>query len=167
MSPLSGTREESAMNSCTRASVAPSNQRSASAAALLGAVLFGCGAPAAKALLGAVDPLVLAGLLYLGSGFALAIARVLRGPRALGLARRDGIWLSAAAAAGGVIAPLLLLVGLSRTSASCLQTPRAPITTMITTRRSIPNSHCHWHRHGAAWHEHLYGPDTLPRHRHD
>jgi drug/metabolite transporter (DMT)-like permease len=118
MSPQSGMREESAMNSCTRASAAPSNQRAASTAALLAAVLFGCGAPAAKALLGAVDPPLLAGLLYLGSGLALAIARALRGPRALGFKRRDGVWLAAAVAAGGVIAPLLLLVGLSRTSAS-------------------------------------------------
>lgn len=106
------------MKSCTRTSAAWSNQRAGTVAALLAAVLFGCGAPAAKALLGAVDPPLLAGFLYFGSGFALAIAWTVRGLPREALSRRDGIWLAGAIAAGGVVAPLLLLVGLSRTSAS-------------------------------------------------
>jgi len=118
MSSLSGMREESAMKSCTRASAAWSNQLAGKAAALLAAVLFGCGAPAAKALLGTVDPPLLAGLLYFSSGFALAIACAVRGLPSEAPSRRDGIWLASAIAAGGVVAPLLLLVGLSRTSAS-------------------------------------------------
>jgi len=40
--------------------------------ALLAAVLFGASTPAAKTLLLQVDPLLLAGLLYLGSGLGLA-----------------------------------------------------------------------------------------------
>ncbi|MEP7312923.1 MAG: EamA family transporter, partial [Pseudomonadota bacterium] len=39
--------------------------------ALAAAVLFGAGTPLAKYLLGAVDPWLLAGLLYLGSGVGL------------------------------------------------------------------------------------------------
>ena len=44
-------------------------------AALGAAVLFGAGAPAAKLLLGSMSPWLLAGLLYLGSGIGLALAR--------------------------------------------------------------------------------------------
>jgi drug/metabolite transporter (DMT)-like permease len=39
--------------------------------ALTAALLFGLGTPAAKLLLGPVDPWLLAGLLYLGSGLGL------------------------------------------------------------------------------------------------
>ena len=40
--------------------------------ALAAAALFGMSTPAAKSLIGAVHPLVLAGLLYAGSGAGLA-----------------------------------------------------------------------------------------------
>lgn len=46
--------------------------------ALLAAALFGASTPVAKVLVGDLAPLVLAGLLYLGSGAGLALARVLR-----------------------------------------------------------------------------------------
>ena len=87
-------------------------------AALAAALLFGAGAPAAKALLGGVDPTLLAGLLYLGSGITLGLARVVLRPDAARFARRDWVWLASAILAGGIVAPILLLGGLTRTSAS-------------------------------------------------
>jgi drug/metabolite transporter (DMT)-like permease len=87
-------------------------------AALAAALLFGAGAPAAKALLGGVGPTLLAGLLYLGSGITLGLARVALRPDAARFARRDWVWLASAILAGGIVAPILLLWGLTRTSAS-------------------------------------------------
>ena len=43
--------------------------------ALASAVLFGASAPLAKLLLGEIDPWLLAGVLYLGAGLGLAVAR--------------------------------------------------------------------------------------------
>jgi hypothetical protein len=43
--------------------------------ALLSAALFGVSTPAAKALLGSVNPAVLAGLLYCGAGLGIAVLR--------------------------------------------------------------------------------------------
>ena len=57
--------------------------------ALLSAALFGVSTPAAKALLGTVDPTILAGLLYCGAGFGrrrLAASRPV-GDLATGCAR--------------------------------------------------------------------------------
>jgi drug/metabolite transporter (DMT)-like permease len=45
---------------------------------LLAAALFGAGTPLAKALMAAVGPWTLAGLLYLGSGLGLALLRLVR-----------------------------------------------------------------------------------------
>lgn len=90
--------------------------------AIAAAVLFGLSAPAAKLLLGAIDPWLLAGLLYLGSGGGLALLCLVDGRRRrrveAPLARRDLPWLGGAILAGGVIAPVLLLVGLARTDAA-------------------------------------------------
>lgn len=93
-------------------------------AALLAAALFGASTPFSKLLLGSIDPLLLAGLLYLGSGVGLVVWIGLR--RLLGknkndeprLQRQDMPWLSAAILAGGVVAPILLLFGLKLTPAS-------------------------------------------------
>ena len=49
--------------------------------ALLAAVLFGASTPVAKLLVGDVQPLLLAGLLYLGSGIGLSVARLIRDRR--------------------------------------------------------------------------------------
>jgi drug/metabolite transporter (DMT)-like permease len=93
---------------------------SAIAAALLAALLFGASTPFAKLLVGTVSPILLAGLLYLGSGLGLWMIRLLR-------ARRHAVahlpphawpWLLGAIAAGGVIAPVLLMYGLTQASAS-------------------------------------------------
>ena len=92
--------------------------------ALGAAALFGLSAPAGKALLAATDPWLLAGLLYLGSGVSLGVfrlARRLRSPsnaREAPLGRRDWPWLGGAILTGGVIAPVLLMFGLSRASAT-------------------------------------------------
>ena len=48
------------------------------ALALLAAALFGAGTPFAKLLAGSVPPVMLAGLLYLGSGCGLAVCYLLR-----------------------------------------------------------------------------------------
>src|SRR5689334_13706692 len=70
-----------------------------------------------------MDPWLLAGLLYLGSGLGLAVlhfGRRLFGTPAIEAPLRssDLPWLGAAVLAGGVIGSLLLMVGLARTAAS-------------------------------------------------
>ncbi len=92
--------------------------------ALVAAVLFGAAAPAGKILLGGCDPLPLASLFYLGSGFGLAGWLALR--RAIGkapgraatLRGKDGLVMSGAVLAGGVVAPVLFMFALSRSPAS-------------------------------------------------
>jgi len=88
--------------------------------ALGSAVLFGASTPFAKLLAGEVDPWLLAGLLYLSSGVGLAAARLVRdrGWSASGLKQGEGRWLLAAIGAGGAVAPVLLMFGLTMTSGS-------------------------------------------------
>jgi drug/metabolite transporter (DMT)-like permease len=91
--------------------------------ALAAALLFGASAPLAKLLLEGTSPQLLAGLLYLGSGVGLGLLWVRRrglveGEREAQLARRDLPWLIAAIGFGGVLGPLLLMIGLTRTPAS-------------------------------------------------
>jgi len=89
--------------------------------ALSAAALFGLSMPLAKLLLGHAEPLALAAMLYLGSGAGLASWRLLapkRAGAAARLQRSDIKWLVAAVALGGVVAPVLLLAGLSRTTAA-------------------------------------------------
>lgn len=91
--------------------------------ALLAAMLFGASAPLAKALLAGVSPQILAGLLYVGSGaglgaFWLARRRARSPATEAPITRHDLPWLAGAIAAGGVIAPVLLMLGLGRTPAS-------------------------------------------------
>jgi len=91
--------------------------------ALLSAVLFGASTPLAKLLLGTIDPWMLAGLLYLGSGLglgALQLGRYLLGHTAgeAPLRPADLPWLAGIVLAGGIIGPVLLMIGLMRTPAS-------------------------------------------------
>ena len=94
--------------------------------ALLSAALFGISTPAAKALLGTIDPIVLAGLLYCGAGLGVAVLRRIgrsllvaqAGAAEVPLQRTDMPWLAGAIVAGGVIGPVLLMVGLARTDAA-------------------------------------------------
>src|SRR5437868_12720676 len=77
-------------------------RRRAIAYALLSAALFGASTPLAKLLVGSVAPLALAGLLYLGSGFGLAVwFAVRRSGTATNLSMRDLPWLGAAIICGG------------------------------------------------------------------
>jgi drug/metabolite transporter (DMT)-like permease len=88
-------------------------------AALAAALLFGASTPLAKQLLRDTSPMLLAGLLYLGSGIGLSAARLLRDRewRAPGLSRAEWVWLLLVVGFGGMLGPLLLMLGLARTSA--------------------------------------------------
>jgi drug/metabolite transporter (DMT)-like permease len=92
--------------------------------ALLSAALFGISTPAAKGLVGTVDPVVLAGLLYCGAGIGVTILRRLNhavlAPTAIeqSLRRQDIPWLAGAIVAGGIAGPVLLMAGLARTDAA-------------------------------------------------
>ena len=94
--------------------------RSGIALAMTAAALFGLSTPFAKLLLAHVGPWTLAGLFYLGAGIGLAIVRATRPARATetAIVRRDTPWLLASILAGGVAGPLLLMLGLDRTSAA-------------------------------------------------
>lgn len=88
-------------------------------AALLAALLFGAGTPLAKLLLGGdVSPWLLAGLLYCGSGIGLGVLRLIRRAPRVRLQRHEFLPLSGAVLSGGIIAPVLLMVGLSNMPAS-------------------------------------------------
>lgn len=92
--------------------------------AFAAAALFGASTPFAKLLLGQMPPILLAGLLYLGSGIGLSLVR---------LARRAGktspeseaklpisqwLWLAGAVLFGGALGPVFLMLGLSTTPAA-------------------------------------------------
>lgn len=96
--------------------------------ALLAAVLFGASAPLSKLLLDDIHPVALAGLLYLGSGLG---ALLLRSGRFLFTSRMsskvhheaplkkgDLLWVAGAVIAGGILGPILLMVGINRTPAA-------------------------------------------------
>ena len=87
--------------------------------ALLAAALFGGSTPFVKLLIGETSPLVLAGLLYLGSGLGLAVTRLLRdrGWQTSGLSGSDWFWFAGAIGFGGVLGPFLLVLGLTSTGA--------------------------------------------------
>ena len=91
--------------------------------ALSSAALFGASTPLAKIMLGDTDPWMMAGLLYLGAGLGLAAIHLSRGIMRLPaveapLRRSDLPWLGAVIAAGGILGPLFLMFGLSRTDAA-------------------------------------------------
>ena len=92
--------------------------RSGVFAALAAAVLFGGSTPFAKLLLAHTGPWLLAALLYLGSGIGLWIARRVRRAPAVHLGSADWRWLAGAIVAGGIVGPVLLLLGLTAMSAS-------------------------------------------------
>ena len=86
------------------------------------ALLFGISTPLAKMLLGAVSPLLLAGLLYTGSGVGLALVLAVRaagGRGSIGWPRGNHVgWLLGATFFGGAIAPYLLMYGLRLTDSA-------------------------------------------------
>lgn len=87
-------------------------------AALGSALLFGAGTPFAKLLLTNVSPWLLAGLLYLGSAVGLTLYRLMIRAPSINLSRNEVVWFAGAILAGGVIAPVLLLLGLRYMPAS-------------------------------------------------
>jgi len=88
--------------------------------ALGAAALFGASTPFAKLLTGDMPPVLLAGLLYLGSGLGLSLARVIRdrGLRPSDLPKGEWPWLLGAIFFGGVLGPVALMFGLLSTSGS-------------------------------------------------
>lgn len=100
------------------------NGRQGAAYALVAAALFGASTPLAKILLGQIEPILLAALLYLGSGAGLTAWLILRRlltkkqSREAGLRLNDVPWLACATFSGGIVGPILLLIGLRLTPAS-------------------------------------------------
>jgi drug/metabolite transporter (DMT)-like permease len=108
--------------------------------ALAAALLFGASTPLAKLLVGDVSPLLLAGLLYLGSGLGLGTALILRRSRdaqtasSMRIPGRELPWLLGAILFGGVIGPVLLMWGLTHTdgaTASLLLNVEGVLTAVI------------------------------------
>lgn len=103
-------------------------------AALGSALLFGASTPLAKSLLNQVNPWMLAGLLYLGSGLGLCLYQLLRGAPAVRLNAAEVRWLLLAVLCGGGVAPVLLMYGLSGMAAShaaLLLNAEAVLTTLL------------------------------------
>jgi len=92
--------------------------------ALVSAALFGASTPLAKTLVGEISPMLLAGLLYAGSGIGLGVGLLVRhfasgGARNVAWPRVPDIrWLAGAILFGGVVGPVLLMLGLTSTPAS-------------------------------------------------
>ena len=85
--------------------------------AVAAAVLFGLSTPFSKMLLAQVEPSLLAGLLYLGSGLGLLVLSRLQPSEAEAPLRRSDLpGLAGSVLCGGVAVPLLLMLGLARTS---------------------------------------------------
>lgn len=91
--------------------------------ALLAAALFGASTPFAKLLVGEISPVMLAGLLYGGSGVGLFAWMLLRRignkkETIAHLSRQDMPWLAGSVAAGGIAAPVFLMLGITLIPAS-------------------------------------------------
>lgn len=90
--------------------------------AMVAALLFGASAPMAKVLVHDAAPQLIAGLLYVGSGVGLAILTALHGAKRkrseARMRRSDVTWLAAAIVFGGIVGPVLLMMGLVRAPAS-------------------------------------------------
>ncbi len=90
--------------------------------ALFSAVLFGLSTPFAKLLIGEIQPFLLAALFYLGSGVGLSllllIERIRKVRRHSRLTNKEWFCLLGAIICGGIVAPVLLMFGLSVTTAS-------------------------------------------------
>jgi len=92
--------------------------------ALASALLFGSSTPLSKALVGDIHPVLLAAVLYLSSGLGLLLVRLCqrlflkKRPSTARLDVIGSLWLGGAILSGGVIAPILLMVGLTQTPGS-------------------------------------------------
>ncbi len=111
------------------------------ACGLAAAALFGVSAPIAKRLLADSGPYVLAGLLYLGAGLGLLLFGLIRradtgttSPREARLRAADVPALVGVIVAGGVVGPVLMLIGLRRVSGvagALLLNLEAPLTVLV------------------------------------
>jgi drug/metabolite transporter (DMT)-like permease len=90
--------------------------------ALLAALFFGASAPLSKLLLGEAPPILMAAFLYLGSGTGISLVklsqRITSDQKEAGIRRPDVGWLAGAIIAGGILAPIILMIGLQNTAAS-------------------------------------------------
>jgi len=90
--------------------------------ALLAALFFGASAPLSKLLLGDVSPMVMAALLYLGSGTGISLVKLTQqmtsNQKEAGIRRPDVKWLAGAIVSGGILAPIILMISLQNTPAS-------------------------------------------------
>jgi drug/metabolite transporter (DMT)-like permease len=103
--------------------------------ALGAAAFFGASAPAAKLLLNDLRPVLLSALLYLGAAAALfGFRAVSRTSREAVVSRRDLPLIVGIIGFGGMLGPILMLLGLQRLSAvntSLLLNLEAPFTMLI------------------------------------
>lgn len=104
--------------------------------AIMAALLFGASTPFAKLLINEASPMMLGGMLYLGSGLGLGVARLIRdrGWKSAGMATKEWPWLLGAIVFGGVFGPVALMFGLahaSGASASLLLNLEAVLTAVI------------------------------------
>lgn len=104
------------------------------AASVLAALLFGASVPLTKPLLDHMGPWLLAALLYLGSGLGLALVRLVQRQPLEALAPGEWRWLAGAIVAGGMVGPVLLMLGLAHmpaASASLLLNTEAVLTALL------------------------------------
>ena len=105
--------------------------------ALIAAVLFGASTPFAKVLLTDTPPVLLAGLLYGGSGIGLGVWVALRPRRQhprVTWRRSEVLCLAGAIAVGGILGPVMLMAGLERmpaASASLLLNMEGVLTALL------------------------------------
>lgn len=95
------------------------NVRNGIPLALGAGFLFGLSAPLSKIIVAGMDPVALAGALYLGAFVAVTVGRLLgvtRGLQSKPLQRRDTPYIITMIAAGGVVAPVLLMFGVRAAS---------------------------------------------------
>lgn len=110
-------------------------ERSGYAVGLCAAILFGASAPVSKLLLDDIGAQMLAGLLYLGAFLAVAPFVRTRGRRGeASLQRSDVPRLAGIVVSGGIVAPVLLMLGLERISGiagSLLLNLEGPLTLLV------------------------------------
>lgn len=119
----------------TSRGAAPSSPLAGALYGLAAAASFGASAPLSKLLLDDVTPVMLASLLYFGAGMALTIAVAARGDtREADLSIADAPSLLVVIVTGGVIGPVLMLMGLQRVSGvagALLLNLEAPMTMLL------------------------------------
>ncbi|HEU5182268.1 MAG TPA: DMT family transporter [Candidatus Polarisedimenticolia bacterium] len=105
----------------------------AAAQTLAAAALFGAATPIAKGLLASIGPLSLAGILYLGAAASVLPAVLRQRPPSVTLLRHNAARLAGVIFLGGVLAPALLLAGLSfaRAASVSLWLSLEPLATVL------------------------------------